>query len=83
MKALKFLFAIVVVFISCKENKKEAVKPLETKIKVEVLDSIKLSNGVIKRIENFPSKYVRPRNVDVWLPDNYFFYYKICSFVYA
>jgi len=71
MKALKFLFAIVVVFSSCKENKKEVVKPLESKIKVEVLDSIKLSNGVIKRIENFPSKYVRPRNVDIWLPDNY------------
>ena len=71
MKALKFFFVIVIVFISCKENKKETDKPLEPKIKVEVLDSIKLSSGVIKRIENFPSKYVRPRNLDVWLPDNY------------
>jgi enterochelin esterase-like enzyme len=27
--------------------------------------------GKIRHIENFPSKYVDPRNVDVWLPDNY------------
>ena len=27
--------------------------------------------GHIKRIENFPSKYVASRTVDVWLPINY------------
>jgi enterochelin esterase-like enzyme len=31
----------------------------------------KPSNGRIERIENFNSKYVPARNVDVWLPDNY------------
>ena len=31
----------------------------------------KPSNGRIERIENFSSKYVPARNVDVWLPDNY------------
>ena len=31
----------------------------------------KPSNGRIERIENFNSKYVPSRNVDVWLPDNY------------
>jgi predicted alpha/beta superfamily hydrolase len=30
-----------------------------------------LSSGTIKRIENFASKYVDARNVDVWLPENY------------
>jgi enterochelin esterase-like enzyme len=29
------------------------------------------SSGRIVRIENFTSKYVPARNVDVWLPDNY------------
>lgn len=27
--------------------------------------------GQIKRIENFPSKYVASRTVDIWLPINY------------
>jgi len=31
----------------------------------------KVACGSIKRIENFPSKYVIPRNVDVWLPEGY------------
>ena len=29
------------------------------------------SAGSIKRFENFPSKYVNSRNIDVWLPDGY------------
>ena len=31
----------------------------------------KPSSGRIVRTENFASKYVPARNVDVWLPDNY------------
>jgi enterochelin esterase-like enzyme len=31
-----------------------------------------VSSGRIIRIENFQSKYVNPRNVDIWLPDGYF-----------
>lgn len=30
-----------------------------------------VQTGSIRRMENFPSKYVQPRNVDVWLPENY------------
>jgi predicted alpha/beta superfamily hydrolase len=30
-----------------------------------------LSSGTIQRFENFPSKFVAARNVDVWLPENY------------
>jgi len=29
------------------------------------------STGSVKRYADFPSKYVDPRNVDVWLPDGY------------
>jgi enterochelin esterase-like enzyme len=32
---------------------------------------LKVSAGRLIRIENFPSKYVAARNVDIWLPDNY------------
>lgn len=30
-----------------------------------------VTNGSIKRFENFSSKYIAARNVDVWLPKNY------------
>ena len=32
---------------------------------------LKVSSGTIKRFENFSSKNVDARNVDVWLPENY------------
>jgi len=31
----------------------------------------KVACGTITRIEKFPSKYVDPRNVDIWLPEGY------------
>ncbi len=31
----------------------------------------KVSSGSIQHIENFPSKFVQSRNVDIWLPKNY------------
>ncbi len=30
-----------------------------------------VSSGSIQRLENFPSKYVAARHIDVWLPDGY------------
>lgn len=32
---------------------------------------VTVSSGTVKRLEKFASKYVDPRNVDVWLPDGY------------
>lgn len=29
------------------------------------------ASGTVQRFENFPSKYVSPRHVDVWLPEGY------------
>jgi enterochelin esterase-like enzyme len=29
------------------------------------------ASGTIQRAENFPSKYVAARNIDIWLPANY------------
>jgi len=31
----------------------------------------KVSTGTIQRLENFKSKYVDSRNIDIWLPDGY------------
>jgi hypothetical protein len=40
-------------------------------IKVNAQILPKVSAGSIKRIEHFPSKFVSPRNVDIWLPEGY------------
>ncbi len=32
---------------------------------------VKVSSGKVERFENFKSKYVDARNIDVWLPDGY------------
>jgi len=31
----------------------------------------KVSSGKIVRIENFPSKLISARNIDIWLPEGY------------
>lgn len=36
-----------------------------------VFGQVTVSSGTIKRLEQFSSKYVTARNVDVWLPDGY------------
>lgn len=73
MKKLICLFILVASIISCKSEKKEAVEveKQEVEITAKKVEDIKLSNGTIERIENFPSEFVKPRNVDVWLPENY------------
>ncbi|MDW5287994.1 alpha/beta hydrolase [Formosa sp. PL04] len=38
---------------------------------VELLD-IELSSGTLLRVSKFPSKYITPRDVDIWLPEGYF-----------
>ena len=56
-------------FFSCKEWKKEI--PIKNAIVSKTVEDINLSSGIIQRIDSFPSKFIMPRNVDIWLPDNY------------
>jgi enterochelin esterase-like enzyme len=68
MKNITILFLLIITF-SCKQNTK-----VETQENAKIQFSEytgKLSSGTIKRIDTFPSKFVKPRNVDVWLPENY------------
>jgi len=67
MKNLIYFVAISLLFFSCKEIKEKSTIP------TLILNNYSgnLASGTIKRVENFPSNYVRPRNVDVWLPNNY------------
>ena len=40
-------------------------------IKIKKVSKAVLYAGSLERIENFPSKNIQPRNVDIWLPKNY------------
>lgn len=70
MRISIFLISVVIIFTfsSCKINN-QLEKP---EFNIEFSDYAgKLSSGIIKRIDSFPSRFVRPRTVDVWLPENY------------
>jgi predicted alpha/beta superfamily hydrolase len=45
---------------------KTTIKPIAKEVK-----TAKLASGKLMRIADFPSDYIKPRNVDVWLPENY------------
>lgn len=62
--------------VSCKnENTQketsETAETLETSIEFKTLEDIKLASGKLLRAEDFPSKFITPRPVDIWLPENY------------
>ncbi len=71
---IKLLVTIIglVFFTACKSDENEPhIKPANTsKVKT---DSIKgdFSGGTLLRIDDFPSNFIPPRKVDIWLPENY------------
>ena len=40
-------------------------------VKTYTLNPSKKVQGTIERLHKFPSKYITPRHVDVWMPENY------------
>ena len=72
MKNLLILFSIVLLF-SCKNQKQEIKKDEnhQPKIIAKVLDSVNLFAGKLIRVDSFASKYIKPRPVDIWLPEKY------------
>jgi enterochelin esterase-like enzyme len=74
MKKILILL-IVIGFISCKDEKKEDskldIKPANTSnVKTETVEG-DFAGGTLLRIEDFPSNFIPPRKVDIWLPENY------------
>ncbi len=69
-KIIILLFSITLLF-SCKEEKKSGISKDTNAITSKELKDINLSSGTIQRIDSFPSKFITPRTVDVWLPDDY------------
>ena len=43
----------------------------QNKIKSQQIIDNEKFQGIINRIETFPSKYITPRTVDIWLPKDY------------
>ena len=73
-----FIFILILgLFFSCETAKKEnhATSVTHTTSKDTIhskeAKTVKLASGKLMRVVDFPSNYIRPRNVDVWLPENY------------
>ena len=57
----KLLFTLLISSITIAQNKIESY---------QIINSEKFQ-GIINRIDSFPTKFIVPRTVDVWLPSNY------------
>ncbi|WP_178990667.1 alpha/beta hydrolase [Winogradskyella schleiferi] len=77
MKNARLFLCCCLLFVSCKnESKTNEINRLETHlvlpdVNFQHLKSAELFKGEIHRIDSFPSKYIKPRPVDVWLPEDY------------
>ena len=76
MKKIIVLITCCVVIYSCKnEEKQNPVAKEEVKsdmaYNIKHLKEAKLFAGKLMRIDSFPSDYITPRPVDVWLPKDY------------
>lgn len=71
MKLLNYLIAICL-FVSCKNEIAEvSIEPANTSdIKTETIEG-DFAGGTLLRIDDFPSNFIPPRKVDIWLPENY------------
>ena len=65
IKILLFLLPLSLIFaFSCKEKTNNNDKADDKNQKTDV-------SGILKKFPDFKSKYVDPRNVDIWLPPSY------------
>lgn len=63
-KIVFFIFFLLVVITSASSQNGDSLN-------INSVLDINLSSGQLMRIEKFPSKFIQPRNVDVWLPEGY------------
>lgn len=70
MKKL-ILFIALISCLSCKSKQEEKTPQSKAAMVSKTIVNTSFSGGTLHRVENFPSKFIQPRNVDVWLPENY------------
>lgn len=75
MRAFYIIICFLVGFTSCKQKESEGEKPTTKHVAYDMLfkkvDTAKIASGTLLRVEKYPSKFIVPRPVDVWLPENY------------
>ena len=77
MKKLIVIVILCLAICSCKNEKAPIDASTEEKETSEPaynfapLKNAELSSGKLVRLDSFPSKYITPRPVDVWLPEGY------------
>ncbi|TBN00892.1 esterase [Hyunsoonleella flava] len=67
------LLLLIASFLSCKNTSQNEHKESLGRVdkNFQPYSNAQLSSGKLMRLDSFPSKYVTPRPVDVWLPENY------------
>ncbi len=76
MKQWIVILYCCIAFFSCKnkkdfnQNSSEA-DGINMAYKFKTVENIQLSTGKLVRVDSFPSEYITPRPVDIWLPENY------------
>ncbi len=71
MKQYILYVLIGCVSMACAQSTENATVKVEKEIQFKKLDSAELYGGSLYRVNKYPSKYIKPRPVDVWLPDNF------------
>ncbi len=76
MRKSILILCVCAAFFSCKNEKKSNEDSFEsntpsTKYIFERQDEAKLFAGSLIRVDSFPSRYITPRPVDIWLPKDY------------
>lgn len=73
----KVLFVLIfTALMACKNHKTSISESVEIKVpnisySFKTLDNAELFAGRLERLDSFPSKHIKTRPVDVWLPKNY------------
>lgn len=74
MKKYIYILSFLFVLVSCKtdsKQKKADIKPADiSNVKADTIQG-DFAGGTLLRIDDFPSNYIPPRKVDIWLPEGY------------
>ncbi|MDG5490301.1 alpha/beta hydrolase [Psychroserpens sp. SPM9] len=66
------LILVIILMFSCKDKTQDIkVSEDRNQITFHQVQDVQLYAGSVHRVDSFPSAYITPRPVDVWLPENY------------
>lgn len=74
MKKYIYIFSLLMISFSCEtkpKGKKVIITPADSSnVKTDTIEG-DFAGGTLLRIDDFPSNYIPPRKVDIWLPEDY------------